>query len=129
MLPPSGRKGKAAGPPDWARELPPGTLVLMDGFGYIFRAYFSRVDFMTRSGIPTGAVTVFGNMLLSVLKELSPAAMAVVFESRTGNIRSEILPDIKANRPEPPPGLPATDSLYRTTDPGAGYSSPVDGRL
>ncbi|MHB1925940.1 MAG: DNA polymerase [Leptospirillum sp.] len=102
MLPPSGRKGKAAGPPDWARELPPGTLVLMDGFGYIFRAYFSRVDFMTRSGIPTGAVTVFGNMLLSVLKELSPAAMAVVFESRTGNVRSEILPDIKANRPEPP---------------------------
>ncbi len=102
MVPPSGRKGKTPGTPDWARDLPPCTLVLMDGFGYIFRAYHSRVTFVTRTGIPTGAVTVFGNMLLSVLKELSPTAMAVVFESRTGNVRSEILPEIKANRPEPP---------------------------
>ena len=102
MVFPAGRKGKRPGTPDWARDLPSNTLVLMDGFGYIFRAYHSRVSFVTRAGIPTGAVTVFGNMLLSVMKDLSPAAMAVVFESRTGNVRSEILPEIKANRPEPP---------------------------
>ncbi|AIA29893.1 DNA polymerase I [Leptospirillum ferriphilum YSK] len=99
---PSGRKKTASSVPAWVRDLPPSTLVLMDGFGYIFRAYHSRVTFVTRAGLPTGAITVFGNMLLSVLKELSPSAMAVVFESRTGNVRSEILPEIKANRPEPP---------------------------
>ena len=99
---PSGRKKTASSVPEWARDLPSSTLVLMDGFGYIFRAYHSRVTFVTRAGLPTGAITVFGNMLLSVLKELSPSAMAVVFESRTGNVRTEILPEIKANRPEPP---------------------------
>ena len=64
----------------------------MDGFGYIFRAYYSRVSFVTREGIATGAFTVFGNMLLSLLGTFRPRYLAVIFESRTGNVRSEILP-------------------------------------
>lgn len=102
-LTPPRRTGKDPGPPPWAPGLPGRTLFLLDGFGYIFRAYYSRVSFTTRSGIPTGALTVFANMILSLLKDLGPSYMAVVFESRTGNVRSEILPQIKANRPEPAP--------------------------
>ena len=100
-LTPPRRADKDPGPLSWAPDLPKRTLFLLDGFGYIFRAYHSRVSFTTRSGIPTGALTVFGNMLLSLLRDLGPSYMAVVFESRTGNVRSEILPQIKANRPEP----------------------------
>ncbi|MHB1606601.1 MAG: DNA polymerase [Leptospirales bacterium] len=98
---PPRRADKNPGPLSWAPDLPGRTLFLLDGFGYIFRAYHSRVSFTTRSGVPTGALTVFGNMLLSLLRDLAPPYMAVVFESRTGNVRSEILPQIKANRPEP----------------------------
>ena len=100
-LTPPRRTDKDPGPPAWASDLPGRTLFLLDGFGYIFRAYYSRVSFTTRSGIPTGALTVFANMLLSLLRDLGPSYMAVVFESRTGNVRSAILPQIKANRPEP----------------------------
>ena len=89
----------------------------MDGFGYIFRAYYSRVSFVSRSGVPTGAFTVFGNMLLSLLNLFEPRYFAVVFESRTGNVRSEILPEIKANRTPPPDDLlrqiPFIESLIR----------------
>lgn len=90
---------------DWVTLLPENTLILLDGFGYIFRAYYSRVSFVTRSGIPTGAFTVFGNMLLALLNSFKPRHIGVVFESRTGNVRSQILPEIKANRAPPPPEL------------------------
>ncbi len=89
----------------------------MDGFGYIFRAYYSKVSFMTRDGQPTGAFTVFGNMLLSLLGTFRPRYLAVIFESRTGNVRAEILPEIKANRTAPPDDLirqiPLIESLIR----------------
>ncbi len=87
------------------RSLPERTLILLDGFGYIFRAYYSRVNFVSRSGVPTGAFTVFGNMLLSLLNMFDPHYLAVVFESRTGNVRTEILPELKANRTPPPDDL------------------------
>ncbi len=99
------------------RSLPERTLILLDGFGYIFRAYYSRVNFVSRSGVPTGAFTVFGNMLLSLLNLFEPRYLAVVFESRVGNVRTEILPEIKANRTPPPDDLvrqiPFIESLIR----------------
>jgi len=99
------------------RSLPERTLILLDGFGYIFRAYYSRVNFVSRSGVPTGAFTVFGNMLLSLLNLFEPRYLAVVFESRTGNVRTDILPELKANRTPPPEDLlrqiPLIESLIR----------------
>ncbi len=97
------KTGGGTSPPQWARELPERTLFLLDGFNYIFRAYHSGVSFVTRSGVPTGTFTVFGNMLLLLLKDFRPEYLSIVFESRTGNVRTEILPELKANRPEPPP--------------------------
>lgn len=109
-------KGKPSSP-EWVRSLPEHTLILLDGFGYIFRAYYSRVSFVSRTGIPTGAFTVFGNMVLSLLNLFEPRYLAVVFESRTGNVRTEILPELKANRTPPPDDLlrqiPLIESLIR----------------
>lgn len=72
---------------------------------------------MTRSGVPTGAFTVFGNMLLSLLNTFDPRYFGVIFESRTGNVRTEILPEIKANRTPPPEELilqiPLIEELIR----------------
>lgn len=97
------KSGGGASPPQWARELPERTLFLLDGFNYIFRAYHSGVSFVTQAGVPTGTFTVFGNMILSLLRDFHPEYLSIVFESRTGNVRAEILPEIKANRPEAPP--------------------------
>ncbi|EQD27170.1 protein containing 5'-3' exonuclease, partial [mine drainage metagenome] len=64
---PRGTRSATPGDLTWASALPQNTLYLLDGFGYIFRAYHSRVDFTTSKGLPTGAFTVFANMLLSIL--------------------------------------------------------------
>ena len=97
--------------------LPERTLILLDGFGYIFRAYYSRVNFTTRNGVPTGAFTIFGNMLMALLNTFGPRYFGVVFESRTGNVRTEILPELKANRTPPPEDLivqiPLIEELIR----------------
>ncbi|MHB1757948.1 MAG: DNA polymerase I [Leptospirillum sp.] len=101
---PSPRGTRSANPGDltWASVLPKNTLYLLDGFGYIFRAYHSRVDFTNSKGCPTGAFTVFANMLLSVVRDFNPAYLGVIFEGQGKSVRSEILPQIKANRPSPP---------------------------
>ncbi|MHB8370617.1 MAG: DNA polymerase [Leptospirales bacterium] len=112
-------KGRPS-PPPWAGDLPERTLFLMDGFGYIFRAYYSRVSFVTRDGVATGAFTVFGNMLLSLLGTFRPRYLAVIFESRTGNVRSEILPEIKANRTPPPDDLISQIPLIESLIAGLG---------
>ncbi len=99
---PRGSRSAPAGDLSWVGGLPEKTLFLLDGFGYIFRAYHSRVDFTTSTGEPTGAFTVFANMLLLILREFHPAYLAVIFEGQGKSVRSEILPEIKANRPAPP---------------------------
>ena len=56
-------------------------------------------------------------MLLSLLNQFGPRYLAIVFESRAGNVRTEILPEIKANRTPPPDDLvrqiPFIESLIR----------------
>ena len=99
---PRGTRSAAPGDFTWASALPENTLYLLDGFGYIFRAYHSRVDFTTSTGCPTGAFTVFANMLLSVVRDFKPTYLGVIFEGQGKSVRSEILPEIKANRPPPP---------------------------
>ncbi|MHB1563135.1 MAG: DNA polymerase I [Leptospirillum sp.] len=99
---PRGTRSATPGDLSWASALPQNTLYLLDGFGYIFRAYHSRVDFTTSKGLPTGAFTVFANMLLSILRDFRPVYLGVIFEGQGKSVRSEILPAIKANRPAPP---------------------------
>ena len=86
---------------------------LIDGSGYIFRAYYALPPLSRKSdGLPTGAVSGFCNMLFKLLEDSKsssnlekPTHFAVIFDSARKNFRNEIFSDYKANRSEAPDDL------------------------
>ena len=87
-----------------------GELYLVDGSGFIFRAYYAmaygRKSAMTNpDGIEVGAVFGFVNMLLKMLNDYHAPYMAVIFDAARENFRNEIYPEYKANRDETPEDL------------------------
>ena len=86
---------------------------LVDGSGYIFRAYYALPPLSRKSdGLPTGAVIGFSNMLFKLLEDSrsddsknKPTHFAVIFDSARKNFRNEIYKDYKANRSEAPDDL------------------------
>ncbi len=80
-------------------------LVLIDGSGFIFRAFFALPPMTRSDGTPVNAVLGFVNMLQKVLAEYPTAPMAVIFDAARQNFRHEIYPQYKANRNETPPDL------------------------
>jgi DNA polymerase I len=99
--------------------IPPGSRVyLIDGSGYIFRA-FHALPPLTRpsDGLPVGAVHGFCNMLWKLLRETKgekrPTHLAVIFDHSAVTFRNAISADYKAHRPEPPVELVPQFSLIR----------------
>ncbi|AWK84872.1 DNA polymerase I [Azospirillum thermophilum] len=89
------------------------SLYLVDGSGFIFRA-FHALPMLTRpDGTPVNAVLGFSNMLLKLLADLKAEAVAVVFDSKRLNFRNDFYPEYKAHRPEPPEELKPQFSLIR----------------
>ena len=92
-------------------SLKPGDhLYLVDGSGYIFRAYHGLPPLTRKSdGLPVGAVQGFCNMLWKLLKETraneKPTHLAVIFDQSSKTFRNDIYPQYKAQRPEPPADL------------------------
>jgi DNA polymerase-1 len=82
-------------------------LFLVDGSGYIFRAYHKLPATMTRAdGTPTHAAYGFTNMLLKLLRDIGARdAIAVIFDADGKSFRADIYPEYKANRPELPEDL------------------------
>ncbi|MDA9624190.1 DNA polymerase I [Pelagibacteraceae bacterium] len=86
---------------------------LIDGSGYIFRAYYALPPLSRKSdGLPTGAVSGFCSMLFKLLEDSrsddsdqKPTHFAVIFDSARKNFRNEIYKDYKANRSEAPDDL------------------------
>ncbi len=86
---------------------------LVDGSGYIFRAYYALPPLSRKSdGLPTGAVSGFCSMLFKLLEDVrsddsknKPTHFAVIFDSARKNFRNEIYSDYKANRDEAPDDL------------------------
>ncbi|MFL2898662.1 MAG: DNA polymerase I [Candidatus Pelagibacter sp.] len=86
---------------------------LIDGSGYIFRAYYALPPLSRKSdGMPTGAVNGFCNMLYKLLEDSKskenlqrPTHFAVIFDSARKNFRNEIYKDYKANRSDAPDDL------------------------
>ena len=86
---------------------------LIDGSGYIFRAYYALPPLSRKSdGLPTGAVNGFCTMLHKLLEESrsddsknKPTHFVVIFDSARKNFRNEIYEDYKANRSDPPEDL------------------------
>ena len=86
---------------------------LIDGLGYIFRAYYALPPLTRKSdGLPTGAVSGFCSMLFKLLEDSKsdknlqkPTHFAVIFDSARKTFRNEIYSDYKANRAEAPDDL------------------------
>jgi len=86
---------------------------LIDGSGYIFRAYYALPPLSRKSdGLPTGAVSGFCSMLFKLLEDSRvgdsihrPTHFAVIFDSARKNFRNDIYSEYKANRSETPEDL------------------------
>jgi DNA polymerase I len=80
-------------------------LILVDGSGYIFRAFHALPPMNTSRGMPTQAVYGFIRMLLKLLKDVRPSHIAIVFDSPKRTFRDDLFADYKANRSEAPNDL------------------------
>lgn len=80
-------------------------LVLVDGSGYIFRAYHALPPLTRKDGTPVGAVYGFTTMLLKLRETMQAEYFAVIFDASRTTFRHEIYPDYKANRTETPEDL------------------------
>ena len=106
-------KSKAAAPVPSnpaARPLKKGDhLFLVDGSGYIFRAYHALPPLTRKSdGLQVNAVLGFCNMLWKLLAEMKddkPTHLAVVFDKSEKTFRTEFYPEYKAHRPDAPEDL------------------------
>ena len=86
---------------------------LIDGSGYIFRAYYALPPLTRKSdGLPVGAVSGFCNMLFKLLEDSKsdqnlekPSHFAVIFDSARKNFRNEIYSEYKGNRSDAPDDL------------------------
>ena len=86
---------------------------LIDGSGYIFRAYYALPPLTRKSdGLPVGAVSGFCSMLFKLLEDSKsndnlekPTHFAVIFDSARKNFRNEIYSDYKGNRSDAPDDL------------------------
>ena len=90
-----------------------GRLVLVDGSGYIFRAFHALPPMTRRDGTPVNAVYGFTAMLMKLIDDLQPDHVAVVFDVARKTFRSDIYPEYKANRSEPPEDLVPQFALVR----------------
>src|SRR5580700_6963029 len=83
---------------------------LVDGSGYIFRAYHALPPLTRKSdGLQLNAVYGFCNMLWKLLRDMKPedqpTHLAVVFDKSEKTFRTELYQDYKAHRPDPPDDL------------------------
>ncbi len=98
-----------AAPPAAARD----HVYLVDGSGYIFRAFHALPPFTRADGTPTGAVYGFVNMLLKLLTDTDANRLAVIFDAGQRSFRNDIYAGYKANRPEVPAELVPQFALVR----------------
>ena len=98
---------------------------LIDGSGYIFRAYYALPPLTRKSdGLPVGAVTGFCNMLFKLLEDSKsdqnlekPTHFAVIFDSARKNFRNEIYSEYKGNRSDTPEDLiPQFDYIRKSVE-------------
>ncbi|MDB5437735.1 MAG: polymerase [Caulobacteraceae bacterium] len=96
---------------------PPIRLFLVDGSGYIFRAYHALPPLTRKSdGMPVGAVSGFCNMLFKLLRDMkgeAPTHLAVIFDHSEKTFRNKLYDKYKAHRPPPPEDLVPQFPLVR----------------
>lgn len=91
----------------------PKTLCLIDGSGFIFRAFYALPPLSRPDGTPVGAVFGFTSMLMNLIETHRHDLWAVIFDAKRQNFRHDLFPAYKANRASPPPELIPQFSLIR----------------
>src|SRR4029077_2997443 len=79
-----------------SRTTEPNHVYLVDGSGYIFRAFHALPPMNRADGTPTNAVYGFTNMLLRLMEDTKAEIIAVIFDAGRRSFRSEIYADYKA---------------------------------
>ena len=92
---------------------PPEHVYLVDGSGFIFRAFHAIRPLTRPDGTPVNAVFGFTRMLMKLLKDTDADHIAVVFDAARRNFRNEIYPDYKGHRPDAPEELVPQFPLIR----------------
>lgn len=88
-------------------------IALIDGYGFVFRAYHALPPLTRPDGTPVGAVYGFTNMLIKLLAGLDVSHVAVVLDAGAKTFRNEIFSDYKANRPPCPEDLKPQFAIVR----------------
>ncbi|MDH5187992.1 MAG: DNA polymerase I [Rhodospirillaceae bacterium] len=88
-------------------------LFLIDGSGFIFRAYHALPPMSRADGTPVGAVYGFTKMIMKLVEETDADAIAVVLDRARKTFRSDIYPEYKSHRPPPPDDLIPQFQLVR----------------
>jgi DNA polymerase I len=98
-------------------------LVLVDGSGFIFRAFHAIPDMQRADGVHVNAVFGFCNMLARLLKDHTGTHLAVIFDAGRHTFRNRLYDQYKAHRPEPPPELVPQFALIREATKAFGVPS------
>lgn len=88
-------------------------LVLIDGYGFVFRAFHAFPPLKREDGTPVGAIYGFTSMLIKVVLELSCSHLAVALDSGGKTFRHDIFPEYKSHRPPAPEDLKPQFPLVR----------------
>jgi DNA polymerase I len=91
----------------------PKHVYLIDGSGFIFRAFHALPPMNRHDGTPTNAVYGFTQMLMKILEDTDADCLAVIFDAARKTFRNDIYPAYKAQRPEPPEELIPQFELVR----------------
>ncbi len=77
--------------------------IIIDGSSYLYRAFYALPNLKTSSGLNSGAIHGFANMLNRIVNEFKPKHLLMVFDAKGKNFRHEIYDQYKANRSSMPP--------------------------
>src|SRR5512145_3238540 len=92
----------------WSTGRPPmKSLFLIDGHNVLYRTFYALPRLSAPDGTPTNAVLGTARILLKILREENPDAIAAVFDSREPTPRHALFPEYKANRLKVPEDLAA----------------------
>ena len=83
----------------------PNPLVLVDGSSYLYRAFHAFPPLTNSAGEPTGAMYGMLNMLKSLISQVQPSHIAVVFDAKGKTFRDEMFEQYKSHRPPMPDDL------------------------
>ena len=83
----------------------PNPLVLVDGSSYLYRAFHAFPPLTNSAGEPTGAMYGVLNMLKSLISQVQPSHIAVVFDAKGKTFRDEMFEQYKSHRPPMPDEL------------------------